>query len=156
MTTCQPCLRTGVNHVPGLNTVFGHLSDSGVPARAMYITVAMLVLGVVLNFLIPSHAFEYLTSAVTFIGILVWVAILYTHWRFREAQKAAGQELPHWRMPLWPLSSVFAALFLAGIVAILVSAEATRVTVWVGLALLVLISLGYLLTNRRSLAPQPR
>ena len=141
------------NHAPA---VFGHLSDSGVPARAMYITVAMLVLGVVLNFLIPSHAFEYLTSAVTFIGILVWVAILYTHWRFREAQKAAGQELPHWRMPLWPLSSVFAALFLAGIVAILVSAEATRVTVWVGLALLVLISLGYLLTNRRSLAPQPR
>lgn len=141
------------NHAPA---VFGHLSDSGVPARAMYITVAMLVLGVVLNFLIPSHAFEYLTSAVTFIGILVWVAILYTHWRFREAQKAVGQELPHWRMPLWPLSSVFAALFLAGIVAILVSAEATRVTVWVGLALLVLISLGYLLTNRRSLAPQPR
>ena len=141
------------NHAPA---VFGHLSDSGVPARAMYITVAMLVLGVVLNFLIPSHAFEYLTSAVTFIGILVWVAILYTHWRFREAQKAAGQELPHWRMPLWPLSSVFAALFLAGIVAILVSAEATRVTVWVGLALLVLISLGYLLTNRRSLTPQPR
>lgn len=141
------------SHAPA---IFGHLSETGVPARAMYITVAMLVLGVALNFFIPSHAFEYLTSAVTFIGILVWVAILYTHWRFRQVQKAAGHELPHWRMPFWPLSSVFAALFLAGIVAILVSAEATRITVWVGLGLLVVISLGYALTNRRGLAHASR
>ena len=134
-------------HAPA---VFGHLSQSGVPARAMYITILFLFIGVLINFVTPSEAFEYLTSAVTFIGILVWMAILYTHWRFRQAQNAAGQPLPKWRMPAWPFSGIFAALFLTGIVAILVYAEATRVTVWIGLVLLATISVGYLLTGRES------
>ena len=134
-------------HAPA---VFGHLSQSGVPARAMYITILFLFIGVLINFVTPSEAFEYLTSAVTFIGILVWMAILYTHWRFRQAQNAAGQPLPKWRMPAWPFSGIFAALFLTGIVAILVYAEATRVTVWIGLVLLATISAGYFLTGRES------
>ena len=136
-------------HAPA---VFGHLSQSGVPARAMYITILFLFIGVLINFVTPLEAFEYLTSAVTFIGILVWMAILYTHWRFRQAQAAAGQPLPKWRMPAWPFSGIFAALFLTGIVAILVYADATRVTVWIGIVLLAIISLGYLLTGRESRA----
>ena len=136
-------------HAPA---VFGHLSQSGVPARAMYITILFLFIGVIINFVAPSEAFEYLTSAVTFIGILVWMAILYTHWRFRQAQAAAGQPLPKWNMPAWPFSGIFAALFLTGIVGILVYAEATRVTVWIGLVLLATISMGYFLTGRESRA----
>jgi L-asparagine transporter-like permease len=53
-------------------------------------------------------------------------------------------------MPVWPFSAIFAALFLTGVVAILVYAEATRVTVWIGLVLLATISVGYLLTGRDS------
>jgi L-asparagine transporter-like permease len=53
-------------------------------------------------------------------------------------------------MPAWPFSGIFAALFLTGIVGILVYGEATRVTVWIGLVLLATISLGYLLTGRES------
>jgi AAT family amino acid transporter len=133
------------SHAPAL---FGHLSESGVPARAMYITIAFLFIGVLINFVTPSQAFEYLTSAVTFIGILVWIAILYTHWCFRKAQAAAGQPLPTWRMPWWPASGIFAALFLAGVVGILISAEATRATVGVGVVLLTILSVGYPLTRR--------
>jgi AAT family amino acid transporter len=129
---------------------FGRLSNAGIPARAMYITIAVLFVGVLLNFLVPSHAFEYLTSAVTFIGILVWMTILYTHWKFRQSQAAAGQPLSKWRSPVWPLSSVAAAVFLAGIVVILLSSDATRITVWIGLVLLALISAGYYIANRRS------
>ena len=136
-------------HAP---SVFGALSDSGVPTRAMYITIAALFLGVVLNFKVPSHAFEYLTSAVTFIGILVWIAILYTHWRFRQSLATAGQPLPAWKLPMWPLSGIFAAICLAGIVVILVSAESTRITVWIGLVLLATISAGYFLTQGKSTA----
>lgn len=129
---------------------FGRLSNAGIPARAMYITIAVLFVGVLLNFLVPSHAFEYLTSAVTFIGILVWMTILYTHWKFRQSQAAAGQPLSKWRSPVWPLSSVAAAVFLAGIIVILLSSDATRITVWIGLVLLALISAGYYIANRRS------
>lgn len=136
-------------HAP---SVFGALSKSGVPTRAMYITIAALFLGVVLNFRVPSHAFEYLTSAVTFIGILVWLAILYTHWRFRQSLAAAGQPLPAWKLPMWPFSGIFAAICLVGIVAILVSAESTRITVWIGLVLLALISAGYVLAREKSTA----
>lgn len=116
----------------------------------MYITIVVLFLGALLNYFIPSHAFEYLTAAVTFIGILVWLAILYTHWRFRQSLATAGQPLPNWKMPAWPFSGICAALFLLGIVAILVSAQTTRITVWVGLVLIALISAGYALTQRKA------
>ncbi|WP_395688953.1 amino acid permease [Aestuariivirga sp.] len=134
-------------HAP---STFGVLSKSGVPARAMYMTIFVLFIGVLLNYFIPSHAFEYLTAAVTFIGILIWMTILYTHWRFRQDQAAKGQPLAAWNMPVWPFSAVFAALFLAGVVVILIASEATRITVVVGMALLVLIAIGYRFTNSKS------
>ena len=132
-------------HAPAM---FGHLSGAGVPARAMCITIVFLFLGVLINFLTPSQAFEYLTSAVTFIGILVWIAIIHTHWRFRKAQAAGGTPLPTWRMPWWPASGILTVLFLVGVIGILLSAEATRVTVWVGVALLAALAVCYPLTRR--------
>jgi AAT family amino acid transporter len=126
-------------------TWFGVIAANGIPMRAMLMTVAFLFLGAGLNYFTPSEAFEYLTAAVTFIGILIWLGILYTHMRFRRRMKETG-EAPHFEAPFWPLSSLVAAAFLIGVIVILISAPNTRTPVLIGMLLLALIAMAYRLT----------
>ncbi len=126
-------------------TWFNAISPNGIPVRAMLTTVAFLFLGAGLNYYTPSEAFEYLTSAVTFIGILIWLGILYTHMRFRRRLRETG-EASHFEAPFWPLSSLLAAAFLIGVIIILIGAPNTRTPVLIGVLLLGLIALGYRLT----------
>lgn len=126
-------------------TWFNAISPNGIPVRAMLTTVAFLFLGAGLNYFTPSEAFEYLTSAVTFIGILIWLGILYTHMRFRRRLRETG-EASHFEAPFWPLSSLLAAAFLIGVIIILIGGPNTRTPVLIGVLLLGLIALGYRLT----------
>ncbi len=126
-------------------TWFGVIAANGIPMRAMLMTVAFLFLGAGLNYFTPSEAFEYLTAAVTFIGILIWLGILYTHMRFRRRMKETG-DAPHFEAPFWPLSSLVAAAFLIGVIVILISAPNTRTPVLIGMLLLALIAMAYRLT----------
>lgn len=129
---------------------FGYIAPNGIPIRAMLMTVAFLFLGAGLNYFTPKEAFEYLTAAVTFIGILIWLSILYTHVRFRRMLRERGEALPSFQSPFWPFSSVVAAAFLIGVIAILFSVPDTRAPALLGLALLVLIAAGYRFTGRET------
>lgn len=133
---------------------FGHIAPNGIPIRAMVMTVAFLFLGSGLNYFTPAEAFEYLTAAVTFIGILIWLSIIYTHVRFRRRLAEEGRSLPDFRAPFWPVSSLIAAAFLIGVIGILVSISETRLPVLIGLLLLCLIAAAFRLTpGRRDAAP---
>lgn len=127
-------------------TWFKHIAPNGIPIRAMMMTVVFLFLGAGLNYFSPSEAFEYLTAAVTFIGILIWLCIIYTHGRFRRRLAERGEAIPHFHALLWPMSSFVVALFLVGVVVILATSSHTRIPVVIGVVLLGLISAGYKLT----------
>ncbi len=127
---------------------FAHISPNGIPIRAMLVTTVFLFLGAGLNYFTPKEAFEYLTAAVTFIGILIWLTILYTHVRFRRQLGERGEALPSFQSPFWPLSSLVAAAFLIGVIAILFSVPDTRAPALLGLGLLGLIAAGYRFTTR--------
>ncbi|MEK4035042.1 amino acid permease [Methylocystis sp. IM3] len=125
---------------------FGRIARNGIPIRAMVMTVAFLFLGAGLNYFTPAQAFEYLTAAVTFIGILIWLSILYTHVCFRRRLAEEGQSLPSFAAPFWPVSSLIAAAFLIGVVGILIVAPDTRIPVLIGLLLLCLIAAAFRFT----------
>ncbi|MGJ0508322.1 MAG: amino acid permease [Methylocystis sp.] len=128
---------------------FGRIAANGIPVRAMTMTTAFLFLGAGLNYFTPKEAFEYLTAAVTFIGILIWLSILYTHSQFRRRLAESGEPLPAFQMPFWPVSSFVAGAFLVGVIVILVSVPETRAPVILGLALLALIAAGFRLTRKQ-------
>ncbi len=128
---------------------FSRIAPNGIPIRAMLMTVAFLFLGAGLNYFTPSQAFEYLTAAVTFIGILIWLSIIYTHLRFRRRLAEEGLSIPAFRAPFWPFSSLIAAAFLVGVIVILVAAQETRVPVLIGLLLLCVIAAGFRFTPGR-------
>jgi amino acid transporter, AAT family len=129
---------------------FGHIAPNGIPIRAMLMTIVFLFFGAGLNYFTPKEAFEYLTAAVTFIGILIWLSILYTHVRFRRTLRERGEALPTFQSPFWPVSSIIAAAFLVGVICILFSVPDTRAPALLGLALLGLIAVGYRFTPRET------
>ncbi|MEM7998966.1 amino acid permease, partial [Morganella morganii] len=55
---------------------FGKASRSGVPRRALILSILALLLGVLLNYLVPEKVFVWVTSIATFGAIWTWAMIL--------------------------------------------------------------------------------
>ncbi|HBO2462429.1 TPA: amino acid permease, partial [Pseudomonas aeruginosa] len=63
---------------------FGKASRSGVPRRALILSILALLLGVLLNYLVPEKVFVWVTSIATFGAIWTWAMILLAQLRFRK------------------------------------------------------------------------
>ena len=117
-------------------TPFATLSKYGVPHRAVIATVAVCMTGVVLNYFVPDKAFHYIMAAVTFVGLMVWIAILFTQMKFRRSlTKAQVAELSY-RTPWWPYSSWFSLAFIALVVVLMGFHEDARIALVLGPCLL--------------------
>ncbi len=115
---------------------FAKLSRYGVPHRAVIATVAVCMTGVVLNYFVPDKAFQYIMAAVTFVGLMVWIAILITQIQFRRSlTKVQVAELAY-RTPWWPYSSWFALAFIALVVVLMGFHEDARIALVLGPCLL--------------------
>ena len=92
--------------------------------------------GVVLNYFVPDKAFQYIMAAVTFVGLMVWIAILFTQMKFRRSlSKAQVAELGY-RAPWWPYSSRFALAFIFLVVVLMGFHEDARMALILGPCLL--------------------
>ena len=117
-------------------STFASLSKYGVPHRAVMATVAVCMTGVVLNYFVPDKAFQYIMAAVTFVGLMVWIAILITQIQFRRSlTKVQVAELAY-RTPWWPYSSWFALVFIALVVVLMGFHEDARIALVLGPCLL--------------------
>lgn len=115
---------------------FAKLSRYGVPHLAVMATVAVCMTGVVLNYFVPDKAFQYIMAAVTFVGLMVWIAILITQIQFRRSlTKVQVAELAY-RTPWWPYSSWFALAFIALVVVLMGFHEDARIALVLGPCLL--------------------
>jgi len=115
---------------------FSKLSRYGVPHKAVMTTVGVCMSGVVLNYFVPEKAFQYMMAAVTFIGLMVWIAILITQIKFRRTlSKSQVAELAY-RAPWWPYSSWFALAFITLVVVLMGFHEDARIALIVGPCLL--------------------
>ena len=115
---------------------FAKLSKYGVPHRAVIATVAVCMTGIVLNYFVPDKAFQYIMAAVTFVGLMVWIAILITQIQFRRSlTKVQVAELAY-RTPWWPYSSWFALAFIALVVVLMGFHEDARIALVLGPCLL--------------------
>jgi len=115
---------------------FAKLSRYGVPHRAVMATVAVCMTGVVLNYFVPDKAFQYIMAAVTFVGLMVWIAILITQIQFRRSLTQAQVAELAYRTPWWPYSSWFALAFIALVVVLMGFHEDARIALLLGPCLL--------------------
>jgi AAT family amino acid transporter len=115
---------------------FSKLSKYGVPHRAVMATVGVCMSGVVLNYFVPDKAFHYIMAAVTFVGLMVWIAILFTQMKFRASLTKAQIADLAYRAPWWPYSSWFALAFIFFVVVLMGFHEDARVALILGPCLL--------------------
>ncbi|WP_171891644.1 amino acid permease, partial [Pseudomonas aeruginosa] len=81
---------------------FGKASRSGVPRRALILSILALLLGVLLNYLVPEKVFVWVTSIATFGAIWTWAMILLAQLRFRKTLSPAECDKLQYRMWLYP------------------------------------------------------
>ncbi|MGH6932092.1 MAG: amino acid permease [Dongiaceae bacterium] len=122
---------------------FAATSRSGVPRRALLVSVVALLIGVLLNYLVPEKVFVWVTSISTFGAIWTWGVILIAHMKFRRSLTAAQREQLEFRMPLFPYASWIALAFLVLVIGLMAYFPDTRVALIVGPAWLVLLVLLY-------------
>ena len=115
---------------------FAKLSKYGVPHRAVMTTVAICMTGVVLNYFVPDKAFQYMMAAVTFVGLMVWIAILFTQMKFRHSLTGEQVAQLGYRAPWWPYSSWFALAFIFLVVVMMGFHEDARIALILGPCLL--------------------
>jgi AAT family amino acid transporter len=119
---------------------FGKLTKSGVPGPAIIASALALLVGVVLNYVVPEKVFTWVTSIATFGAIWTWAVILLSQIRYRKRLSLEEQRRLVYKMPWAPLSSYVSLAFLVAVVGLMAYFPDTRVALIVGplwLALLV-------------------
>lgn len=129
--------------------VFSRVNRAGVPAAAVLMMIAALGAGVVLNALVPERAFLVVASLATFATVWVWLMILLSHIAMRRRLAREGLAADRFPVPLWPVASYAALLFIIGVIALLAVFPETRVALLVGAGWLAMLGAGYALTIGR-------
>ncbi len=125
------------------------LSRRHVPLRAIALSAAVMVVGVIVNLVSPKEAFAYITSVSTIGIIFVWGSILVAHLVYRR--RVADGLLPasDYRLPWAPYTNVAALGFFALVVVLLFFTADGRTAIAVGVAWFALISGAYLVRRAR-------
>ncbi|MGA8136236.1 MAG: amino acid permease [Pseudomonas gingeri] len=120
---------------------FAKLSRAGVPWMTVVVMAAALLLGVLLNYLIPEDVFLLIASIATFATVWVWIMILLTQVAMRRSmsrEQAAQLKFP---VPFWPYAPMAAIAFMVFIFGVLGYFPDTRPAlivgaIWIGLLVL--------------------
>lgn len=122
---------------------FAVTSREGIPHRAVQVSIVALLLGVLLNYLVPAKVFVWVTSIATFSAIWTWVVVLVTHMRFRRGLSLVERDQLTFRMPLYPYATWFALAFLVLVTGLMAYFPDTRVALIVGPLWLVVLTVLY-------------
>ena len=111
--------------------VFSKLNDRSVPTNGILISSAFLLIGVVLNYLMPAQVFVYVTSVATFGALWIWGVILMVQLKYRKTLTAEQVATIKYPMPHSPVSNWISMLFLAFVVVIMSLSEDTRIALYI-------------------------
>lgn len=138
----------------------GKTNRRGVPVAGVLTSAAVTVIAVVVVFLWPEFAFNYLMSIATISAIINWSIIMITEWKFRR--KVAAGEGPgelagktgkaaldaiHFKLPFARVMTFVVLAFLVGVVVVMCFSPSYLVAVIVGPIWLVVLLVSYQLTQ---------
>jgi AAT family amino acid transporter len=149
LSSCNAGIFSGGRLLLGLSSqgqapkLFKRLSPQGVPVNAIVMTVLLPTCGVIINYFVPEKAFQWITAAVTLIGLFVWIAILSTQIAFRKSLTQEQVEKLSYRAIFWPYASWFALFGVFFVIALMAYSENTRMGFYVGPPILIVLALLY-------------
>ncbi|GAA2962954.1 amino acid permease [Glutamicibacter bergerei] len=99
--------------------IFARLNRRGVPIPAMLLTASVGLFGFLTAIIGQSSAYTWLLNVSGLSGFIAWVGIAVSHYKFRKAYIASGQDLAKlpYKAPLFPLGPILAFVILIVVIA---------------------------------------
>ncbi|RJG13098.1 amino acid permease [Pseudomonas cavernicola] len=133
---------------------FARLSRQGVPWMTVLVMGGALLIGVLLNYLIPENVFLLIASIATFATVWVWLMILLSQVAMRRNMNEEEVAALKFRVPFWPFAPAAAIVFMLFIFGVLGYFPDSRMALYVGAMWIALLSIGYWLWVRPAVAKQ--
>ncbi|MGW3563182.1 amino acid permease [Streptomyces sp. NPDC000941] len=127
----------------------GKLSARKTPAIGITLSVGLMGIGVILNYLVPEKAFEYVTSVATAAGIWAWSMILVSHIRYRAALRAGRVRASSFPAPGGAIFSWVALIFLIFVTGLIAYDKDARISLYVGAGWAVCLAIGWAVLKSR-------
>lgn len=133
-------------HAPA---VFGRVSGRGVPGAAIVTVGVALVIGLVLNLVVPDRVFTFVASLASFATVFVWLLILAAHHGLRRRIARGALRPGAFATPGWPWVTALAAAFLVLVLVMMAFLPEGRAALAVGVVTTaLLVGLGHLSARR--------
>jgi AAT family amino acid transporter len=111
---------------------FGQLSNRKVPMNGIVFSAVLLLIGVVLNYVVPGKVFTYVTSVGTFAALWVWAVIILVQMKFRQELTDEQRSNLKYPMPGYPVINWVCLAFLAFVAIVMCFDSDTMVAMIVG------------------------
>ena len=126
--------------------MFGKLSKTHVPMTGILVSAVFLLIGVVLNYLVPGKVFTYVSSVATFGAVWTWGVIVIAQMKFRKSLTADQIKKLKFPSLFYPYANYISLAFLALVIIVMFFNPDTLIAlmiapVWFG----ILIAFYYLL-----------
>jgi len=112
-------------------SMFSKLNSRSVPTNGILVSAVFLLIGVILNYLVPAQVFVYVTSVATFGALWIWGVILLIQMKFRESLTAEQITQVKYPMPHSPVSNWISLIFLILVLVVMFFDADTRVALYI-------------------------
>lgn len=123
--------------------IFCKTSKNGAPLMPVVVMTVVLLVGVVLNYLIPENVFEIIASIATFATVYVWLMILLAQMGMRK--KLSVEDIKKLDFPIigWPVAPIIATAFMIFVIAMIGYFPDSRPALYVGAIWLVFLAVAH-------------
>ncbi|MEU6659946.1 amino acid permease [Streptomyces sp. NPDC046821] len=116
------------------------VTRTGAPWLTTLIMIGALLLGVLLNYLMPQNIFLIIASIATFATVWVWMMILFSQVAARRKMSAEEASKLKYPAPFWPYGQIITIAFMVAVLVLLAFSSDTRVALLVGVVWLALLA----------------
>ncbi|WP_430379463.1 amino acid permease [Streptomyces sp. B1-3] len=128
----------------------GRLSATKTPALGITVSVLFMGIGVVLNYVVPEKAFNYVTSVAVGAGIWTWLMILVSHVLYRRAVTAGRLPASSFPAPGGSVGSWIAIVFLLFVTGLIMKDSESRISLYVLAVWAVILCVGWVVLKARN------
>jgi amino acid transporter, AAT family len=108
------------------------VTKKGVPGLAIIASAAVLLIGVVLNYIVPAKVFTWVTSIATFAAIWTWAIILLSQIRYRKTLRPEERKTLKFKVPFFPFTSYLSLAFLVFVLVVMAFSPDTSIALLIG------------------------
>ncbi|WP_423777365.1 amino acid permease [Corynebacterium pyruviciproducens] len=136
----------------GLAPRFMAKVSRGVPVATVGTLIAVLIIGVSLNYFVPESLFSKIAALATFATIFVWLMILLAHVASRRGMSKQDVAKLAFPVPFWPYGQYFSIAFILFTFGIMAWEKEYWSALAAGAGFVVIMSVAYALFHRNNAA----